>query len=146
VVQTGAGPGAHAVDRGAQCLAGFGEAVFDAWRHHRVNGPVEQPVPFEVPQCPGQRLVTDASGLRLQLGEPQGAVGQDADEQQRPLAGHAREDLTGQRVGAGEIRVGRITGGVLGHHGVPLSRKGAFFQFGACSPTVSPYLPETEAA
>lgn len=89
-----------------------------------------------------QHPVTDSSDLRLQLGEPQSAVSQDVDEQQRPFVGHIREDPAGQRVGSGEIRVGWIPGGLLGYREVPLLRKGAFFQFGAHSPTVNPYLPE----
>src|SRR3954470_14066317 len=130
------GPAAHAVDRGSQGLARLGEGVLDPRRHGGVHHPLDQAVALQHAQVLGEHLVADTLDLVAQLTEAQGVVSESFDDQERPLVGDVREDLSRQRVRALQVRVFGRARELLGHHQVPQSLKSAFL------PEHSPIVPE----
>jgi len=53
----------------------------------------------------GEHLVADTLDLVAQLAEAQGALSESFDDQERPLVGDVREDLSCERVRAPPVRV-----------------------------------------
>src|SRR5919198_1835965 len=100
--QPPAAVGAHVLDQRDQGAALLGERVLDPRRHLRVGPPLDDAVVLQRAQPEREGARADALERSLELTEPLAALGQVADQEERPLAGD-------------DLRTASDWTGILGH-------------------------------
>ena len=96
------------LDRVEQCGAERGELIVDPRRDDGKHRSVDEALAFELADREREHALADPVDLAAQFAEPARAVGEKADDEQRPLVGDPVED------------VAELTGGIgLGTAGVP---------------------------
>ena len=96
-------PRAERLNEWEKTLTGFSQCVVDPGRYFEVVGAADQPVLFEVPQRPGQRLLRDATDAAQQLAISVDTVVNGRQDQDRPLVGDEVQHGPGRACGVEEV-------------------------------------------